>query len=274
MTTQSMSQLKAMLKDTVLKELRSKTLIFIFIATTLMIFLAHFLLKMLMNSNEGAANMMITGANSLTIMFSLINAWSVIIAGIFGISSIRSDFNEKIIYQYLSFPISRTQYMLSRILGTWGLVFGYYLYSYLLSAILFSMATSTLALNWSHLISMLLMGLYVFLVILISFLFSMFAGKIASFLLLIATVVTISFSNSSMRLIEAADYMKDLGFFKVLGMVVYFFLPRLNYITELASAVMTKDSIRLNVPLEALHLFGTTALFLFIADRIVKKKNF
>lgn len=274
MTTQQMAQWRAMIKDTILKELRSKTLIFIFIATTLMIFLAHALLKMFLNNSDAASSIMITGTNSLTLMFSLINAWSVVIAGIFGISSIRSDFEDKIIYQYLAFPISRTQYMFSRILGTWILVYGYYLYSYLLSAVLFSVATNSLALHWTHLISMLLMGIYVLLVIFISFIYSMIAGKIAAFLLLIATVVTISLSTSSMRLIAVADYLKDLSLFKVLGMIVYFCLPRINYVTELASAVMSKEEIKINIGLEALHLVATTALFVFLADLLVKRKNF
>lgn len=274
MTTQQMAQWRAMIKDTILKELRSKTLIFIFIATTLMIFLAHALLKMFLNNSDAASSIMITGTNSLTLMFSLINAWSVVIAGIFGISSIRSDFKDKIIYQYLAFPISRTQYMFSRILGTWILVYGYYLYSYLLSALLFSVATNSLALHWTHLISMLLMGIYVLLVIFISFIYSMIAGKIAAFLLLIATVVTISLSTSSMRLIAVADYLKDMSLFKVLGMIVYFCLPRINYVTELASAVMSKEEIKINIGLEALHLVATTALFVFLADLLVKRKNF
>jgi ABC-type transport system involved in multi-copper enzyme maturation permease subunit len=268
------AQWRAMIKDTILKELRSKTLIFIFIATTLMIFLSHALLKMLINNNDPASNILISGTNSLTFMFSVINGWSVIIAGIFGISSIRSDFKDKIIYQYLAFPISRTQYMFSRIFGTWLLVYGYYLYSYLLSAILFSFATNSLALHWTHLISMLLMGIYVFLVIFISFLYSMIAGKIAAFLLLIATVVTISLSISSLRMVAAADYLKDLNVFKIIGLIVYFCLPRINYITELASTVMSKEEIKMNLGLEALHFVITTGLFIFLANFLVKKKNF
>lgn len=274
MTTSTSIQWKAMLKDTILKELRSKTLIFIFIATTLMIFLAHSLLKMFINNNDPASNIMISGTNSLTFMFSIINAWSVVIAGIFGISSIRSDFKDKIIYQYLAFPFSRTQYMFSRIIGTWMLVYSYYLYSYLLSALLFSMATQSLAMHWTHLISMLLMGLYVLLIIIISFLYSMFAGKIGSFLLLIATVIAISVSNSSMRMVVLADYMKEVSIFKFLGMIVYFCLPRLNYLTELASAVMTKEEIKMNIGLESLHFVLTTCLLLFLGDLLVKRKNF
>lgn len=273
MSTIEASQWRAMIRDTILKELRSKTLIFIFIATTLVIFLAHSLLKMFIGSNEGSA-FVINGANSLTIMFTMINGWSVIIAGIFGISSIRSDFKDKIIYQYLAFPISRTQYMFSRIFGTWILVFSYYLYSYFLSAILFSIATQSIALHWTHLISMLLMGLYVFLIIFISFICSMIAGKIGAFLLLLVTVTTISISTSSMKVLAMADYFKELGFFKVLGLMVYFFLPRVNYITEVASNVLLKEEIKLNLGLESLHLIATSAFFIFLADRFVKRKNF
>jgi ABC-type transport system involved in multi-copper enzyme maturation permease subunit len=273
MTTMYKAQWKAMIRDTILKELRSKTLVFIFIATTLMIFLSHALLKMFISSNQGTASM-ITGANSLSIMFTMINAWSVIIAGIFGISSIRSDFKDKIIYQYLSFPISRTQYMFSRIFGTWILVYGYYLYSYFLSAILFSFATHSLAFNSAHLISMLLMGLYVFLIIFISFLYSMVAGKIGAFLLLISTVAVISISTSSMRVLVYSDYFRDLSLFKIIGLIVYFFFPRVNYISELASNVLSKEEMTLNLGLESLHLIATTAFLIFIADRLVKRKNF
>lgn len=268
------AQWKAMIKDTVLKEMRSKTLLFIFIATTLIILLAHSLLKLLLESSDANAAMMISGADSLSVMFSIINAWSVVVAGIFGISSIRSDFKNNIIYQYLAFPISRTQYMFSRIAGTWVLVYSYYLYSYLLSALLFSIATHSMALKGGHLISMMLMGLYVLLVILISFFYSMIVGKIASFIFLIVTVMTISISTSTMRLVEFADYAKALNVFRAIGLIVYFFLPRINYVTELASAVTGKEEIKFNIGLESLHLIATTALFVFIANWMVRKKNF
>ena len=271
--TMNKAQWQAMIKDTILKELRSKTLIFIFIATTLLIFLAHALLKLIISSNEGSA-VMVNGANSLSIMFTMINAWSVIIAAIFGISSIRSDFRDNIIYQYLAFPISRTQYMFSRIFGTWILVFSYYLYSYILSAILFSFATHSFALNWIHLVSMLLMGIYVFLIIFISFLYSMVAGKIGAFLLLITTTIIISASTGSIRALAYAEYFKQLSIFKIVGLIVYFCLPRVNYLTELASNVLTNEEIKLNIGLESLHLVVTSALFIFLADRMVRRKNF
>lgn len=274
MTNIKAAQWIGLIQDTILKEMRSKTLIFIFIATSLMIFLAHALLKMLMDNNDPASQLIISGANSLSYMFRAINIWSVIIAGIFGISAVRSDFRGKIIYQYLTFPISRTQYMFGRIFGAWFLVYGYYLYAYFLSALLFSVATKSVVLQWNHLASMLLMGPYIFLVIFISFLYSLMAGKIGSFLLLFLTVFTISVSSESMRYLETADYFKNVGLFKSIGLIVYFFFPRINYISEVANAIMFNEEIRLKLGLEAMHLIVTSLFFIFLTDRLVRRKNF
>ncbi len=268
------AQYTALIKDTILKELRSKTLIFIFIATTLLILLGHSLLKMYMQSNPDSGVALISGSNSLSLMFSIINFWSLVIAGIFGISSVRSDFQEKIIYQYLTFPISRFQYMTCRILGSWFLVFTYYLYSYLLSALLFSLASKTIVLHWNHLLSIALMAIYTFLVIIISFIYSLFAEKIPSFLLLFATIAIISFSTNTMRVLEFGEYLKDLNFFKMIGLIVYLIFPRINYVSELASAVMFNEKIQLNLTLESLHLLLTSSFLIFFTNIVIKKKDF
>ena len=67
------AQWKALIRDTFVKELRSKTLIFIFIATTLAILLANGLLKAFMFNAVGTPNILINGSNILSIMFSFIN---------------------------------------------------------------------------------------------------------------------------------------------------------------------------------------------------------
>ena len=274
MTHLKRAQWLAMIKDTVLKELRSKTLFFIFIVTTIMILLAHTILKMFVGNSDSPINALTTGVNTFNFMFNMINVWSILICGIFGISSIRSDLKDKIIYQYLTFPISRTQYMFSRIIGTWILVYGYYLYSYLLSALLFSLAAHSLVLHWSHFFSIMLMGIYVFLVIFISFLYSLVADKIGALFLVIVTVICISLSASTMRVLAIAEYFKNVSLFKFFGLIIYLFLPRVNYVTELASALLSKDPVKLNVIPEALHLMLTTYLLVYIAVRFMRKKNF
>jgi len=266
-------QLISLVKDTILKEARSKTLFFLFIATTLLILLANSLLKLYVSEVPQSGQAVLNASSSLSVMFSFINFWSLIVSGIFGISSIRSDFQEKIIYQYLTFPISRTQYMFCRIFGTWILVFGYYLYSYLLSAILFSIATKSMALHWTHLISMGLMAIYVLIIIFISFVYSMMVDKIPAFLLLFATVILISFSSNTMRVLEFSEYFKSMSVFKIMAIIVYSVLPRVNYVSELASAVMFHEEIRLNLPMESLHFIFTSLVMIFFANRFIKNKD-
>ncbi len=267
-------QIISLIKDTILKEARSKTLIFLFLTTTLLILLANSLLKLYISEVPQTGQAVLNASSSLSIMFSIINVWCLVVSGIFGISSIRSDFQDKIIYQYLTFPISRTQYMFSRIFGTWLLVFGYYLYSYLLAAVLFSIASKTMALHWTHLISMALMALYILIVIFISFVYSMMADKIPAFLLLFATIIVISASSNTMRILEYSEYFKELSVFRIFAILVYGLLPRVNYVTELASAVMFREEIRLNIPLESLHFVVTSFAMMYIANRYIKNKDF
>jgi len=268
------AQFKAMIKDTILKELRSKTLLFIFISTTAMIVLAHSLLKVFLSNPDPAGQILVNGTNSLSYMFMFINFWNIFVAAIFGISAVRSDFREKIIYQYLSFPITRTQYMFARIAGAWLLVFGYYLYAYILSTIMFSVATHTFVFTLNHLLSIFITGVYIFIVIFISLFFSLFMGKIQSFLLVFVTVMAINISNESFKQLAPGDYLKDLGVFKIIGLFTYFCLPRIKYVSELANAVMFKEEFKMNFPLEALHLVVTTTVLIIFADYLLKKKDF
>jgi ABC-type transport system involved in multi-copper enzyme maturation permease subunit len=268
------AQWKAIIKDTILKELRSKTLMFIFLATTAMIVLANSLLKVFLQNPDPAGQIIVNGANSLSYMFMFINFWNIFVAAIFGISAVRSDFREKIIYQYLTFPITRTHYMMGRIFGAWLLVFGYYLYAYILSSVLFSIATHSFVFTLNHLLSILITGIYIFIVIFISFFFSLFTGKLQSFLLVFTTVITVNLSNDAFKNLAFADYFKDLGAFKIIGLITYVFLPRIKFVSGLANAVMFKEEFNLNYPLEALHLLASTALLIFIADYFMKRKDF
>lgn len=268
------AQWTAMIKDTILKELRSKTLIFIFVSTTAMIVLAHMILETFLKNPDPAGQVLISGSNSLSYMFMFINFWNIFVAAIFGISAVRSDFREKIIYQYLTFPITRTQYMFSRIAGAWLLVFGYYLYAYVLSTILFSIASKSFVFTANHFFSVLITGLYLFLVIFISFFYSLFTGKIQSFLLVFATVMTINLSNDYFKTLAFEEYFKNLGVFKIIGLLAHIGLPRIKYVSSLANAVMFKEEYQLNYPLEALHLFLTTALLVTVSAYLMKKKDF
>ena len=74
------AQYKALVVDTILKELRSKTLIFIFVATTLAILLGHLILSAINTQMSGNPGFSLAGVDVLSINFRILNSISFIIA--------------------------------------------------------------------------------------------------------------------------------------------------------------------------------------------------
>jgi hypothetical protein len=100
------------------------------------------------------------------------------------------------------------------------------------------------------------------------------ADKIPAFLLLFATIIVISASSNRMRVLEFSEYFKELSVFKIFAILIYGLLPRVNYVSELASAVMFHEEIRLNLPLESLHFIITSFVMMYFANRYIKNKDF
>lgn len=272
------TQHMALVKDTVLKELRSKTLITLFIITTLTIFLVHSGMKMI-NVDIGASenNIAALGVNILSITFQILNAMIFLIAMIFGVSTIRSDFENNIIYQYLSFPVGRSEYFFIRVLGTWILVFGYYIYAYVLSTVLYSLSFNKIVLTTGHLSSVFVMAIYSIVVIFLAILFSMMMNKLAAFISLTGLTVFSSMAYSSFASTPTNEWFQNMGIFKGIGFVLYMCFPRLKFLSELSSDMITGNLQRWTpqvVAYEVIHFVILSAVVIFIANTLVRKKDF
>lgn len=271
------TQHKALVKDTILKELRSKTLITLFIATTLTILLAHAGIKMI-NTELSANNAVsLVGADLLSITFQILNTFIFMIAIIFGVSTIRSDFENNIIYQYLSFPIGRSEYFFIRVFGTWILVFGYYLYAYILSSVLYSMSFNKIVLTGGHLLSLLVMAIYVLVVIFLAILFSMMMNKMAAFISLIALTLFGSMGYNVFSAQPMNEWMTNLGIFKGIGFILYIGFPRLKFLSNLSSDLITgkiTEWAPKALAFEALHFVVLSVGVIALANYLVKRKNF
>ena len=219
------AQYLALINDTILKEVRSKTLIFIFVATTASILIGHMVLSTIINSMGGDATLSISGIDALSINFRILNAINFILAAIFGISVIKSDYENNIIYQYLSFPISRAEYFFTRVLGSWLLVMAYYAYSYLLSAILFSYTFKKVVFTGGHFLSFLVLGLYLLLVIFISVFFSLFMNKIGALFATFASCIAAAVAFGTFAKLPYNEYLTNMSAFKGLGLGIYYLFP-------------------------------------------------
>lgn len=270
------TQYKALLLDTIQKEVRSKTLIFIFLATTLVILLSHVGVRM-MSSEMTGSNINLMGENILTVIFRILNTLIFLIAIIFGVNTVRSDFQNNIIQQYLSFPLSRTEYLFIRVLGSWLLVLGYYIYAYVFSTILYSVTFNTMIFGAHHFFSFLIMSVYILMLIFISILFSLFMNKIGA---LITVIVVAQLSGMAFRqfgLMSIQDIVADLNTFKGIGLTLYMFFPRIEFLSELSSQILSKNLSKWEMQqlfTHSIHLVVTSGVYITLADFIIKKKNF
>ncbi len=270
------TQYKALLKDTILKEARSKTLILLFIVTTIVILLGHAGVSLMNLQTEGPQNVALFGESVLTIIFRILNSLIFLIAVIFGVSTIRSDFQNNIIYQYLSFPVSRTEYFFIRVLGTWLLVLGYYIYAYAFTAILYSQSFKTMIFGSHHLLSFLVMAIYILVIIFISIFFSMMMNKLASFVCVFALSMISTMAYRQFNGVEFKDYFVGLNIFKGLGLVIYFFFPRTEFLSESSSLILAqnKEMLLNGLAANVVHLIIMSGIYIVLANLMVKKKDF
>ena len=268
------AQYKALIIDTMLKEVRSKTLIFIFVATTAAIILGHLVLSAVNTQMGGDAAFSLTGVNVLTVNFRILNSISFIVAAIFGVSVFRSDFHNSIIYQYLSFPISRTEYFFIRVLGTWLLVLAYYAYSYILSAVLFSFAFKKIVFTAGHVYGFLILGLYLLLVIFISIFFSLLMNKIGALFATFASALATAAAYATFAKLPYNEFFQEMGMFKGVGLVVYYLFPRITFLGDISNNLLFAEPVAVNLWEQIIHLLVISGLYVFLANYYVKKKDF
>jgi ABC-type transport system involved in multi-copper enzyme maturation permease subunit len=268
------AQYKALIVDTILKEIRSKTLIFIFVATTLSIILGHLVLSAVNTQMGGGQGLSLSGLDVLSVNFRILNSISFIIAAVFGVSVFRSDFQNNIIYQYLAFPISRTEYFFVRVLGTWLLVLGYYAYSYILSTVLFSFAFKKIILSPAHLFSFLILAVYLLLVIFIAIFFSLLTNKLSALFLTFICSIIAAGGYGYFSKLPFKEYFLDFGTFKALGLMFYFFFPRISFLDTESARLLSGEISGVNIWEQLAHLLVISGIYVYLASYFIKKKDF
>lgn len=268
------AQYKALLIDTVLKEIRSKTLIFIFVATTLAILLVNVIIGVVTTQMGGDQALSVTGVNLLSLNFRIINSINFIVAAVFGVSVFKSDFENNIIYQYLAFPISRIEYFYLRVLGTWLLVLGYYAYSYVLSALLFSYSFKKIIFTAGHFYSFLVLSIYLLLIIFISIFFSLLLNKIGAMFATFASCLASAAAYSNLSIVPVNELFMNISGFKLAGLLVYFLFPRASFLDSISSSLLIGDDIIVNVWGQLVHLILISGLYVWLASYFVKRKDF
>jgi len=264
---------KALYFNTFHKEYRNRAIIFLAVITVVVILTANALLSYLREEVLAQMSVETVGQNSLLAFYYVIGSWSSFIAIYIGIGSIKSDIDSGALIQLLSFPISRTQYFLTRILGSFSIVILYYLLSLVLAMILFSLATHNVVFSWGVLGALLFSSLDIFFVILLSAFIAIRFGTLKTFVAVIFMLMIMSYSSMNWANQEWQQLYKNFGIIDSLTFFIYWLLPRLKSISDFSTSMLIGKDFPTNWWGDLIHYFGTTLLWSTIFVKSFSKSD-
>ena len=216
-------------KNTIYKEWRSKALIVLMVLTIACIFLMGSIVTLMKDSLSVSQGMDFIGDKSMSLFFVFVNFWSVFMATYFGISTIASDRESGVTVQLLSFPMSRFEYIVGRILGCLSVVLLYYIISAVLGMSGLSLSAGVFV-GGTEFMWSILIGLMVWLVsVTFAILFSIYLGKLPSFIAIFFANGMIWSANSYFGQNSFSEAFTNFNITKVIGAFIYALYPHVNY---------------------------------------------
>ena len=258
--------------NTFQKEYRNKTLIFFIFITLIVIFAVNGILDFF---GQFVAEGMFANADlsnkKLIVLYSIVNTWNFFLASFIGMSCIRSDYEGGILDQILSFPIRRSEYLISRLFGSWTLVCAYYLFSILGAMAIFSFSSGGVSLDANFIYAF---GVNCFAslgAMVLAIFVSLFISKTKGLILLFIIFILFHSSGIYYSLNSFSDVLKNPGIMNIFGTLVYFLLPRIGVMGTISSKLLINEAIPYNLFYEFTHFtlttFGLSAFLIWVFNR-------
>lgn len=267
------SAMALIFSNTIQKEWRSKTLLFLLVITVIMISLAGVVLSYFKNNVLTDLPMEGLAQQSLSVFFWIINIWSYLVATFIGASTVRSDQDGGVMAQMLSFPISRGEYLLGRITGAYAIVTGYYILSLMIGIVGISLAIGDFVLTFDILIGMMITSLSNLVVITLAIFFGLYMGTIQAFIVNFIFTFFISLSNGFFVEKEYFEVFKDLSVVKLIAALIHGALPHLATWESLGTSFILGTEARFNTTTEVPHFIASYAFLVVVILLAFRKKE-
>ena len=121
-----MNNIISIFQDTLKKEMRNRALGIIFILNIVLIIIVNSFVDFFISMIGESGGLVNIGEEKGPIFMFFVNKWTGVLSILFGVNCIKSDDEEGILGQIISLPISRTQYLIGRILGSTTIVAIFY----------------------------------------------------------------------------------------------------------------------------------------------------
>ncbi len=255
--------------NTVQKELRSKSFYMVIAITIGMLVIGYSIMQAFREQIqlEGGPQMLGNG-QLFWIYYAFINAWSVFLALLFGLGCVRSDISSNVIGQLLAFPINRTWYLVSRVLGSWLLVGFYQLLSFVLTAVLFFDAIKEIPIT-AMLLAPIISLLPTLAAVVLGLFVSLWVAKTPGMILTGIASMGGSWARSTFTDVE--NPFANLSFLKVIGLVLWIIIPRFaaphSIVQKFAGIADTQ------IAWGDLSQFTLATAFIFIIANVVFKRR-
>jgi len=227
--------------NTIQKEIRNKSIWSLLILTSLVIIVLNALLNLLLQlagEFQMAGAGMELGSLPLNLFYMLIDFFSTVIAIIIGVNSLKSDEENGVNVQLLSFPVRRWEYLVARVLGSWTIVVSYYVYSILLAALLFSISSREFMMGFQIFFGLINTSLIMLPTILIAIMFSFFLPKLFAFFFSLFFMGFVNYANMTFTQMTYEQFLDKISFMKILALPVHLFLPRTGTLSSATNSVL------------------------------------
>lgn len=269
----NINSISLIFKNTFAKEWRSKTLLFLLVLTFIMMSLAVALLSFFKENVLTEYSMAGLAEQSLVVYFWIINIWSFLVATFIGVSTISSDFEERVIGQMLSFPISRAEYLIGRLGGAYAIVTTFYAISLLIGIFGVSLAMEEFTFNAYLLLGLLITSIGNLIVITLAIFVGLYFSKIQSFILCFLGTFFISLANGHFEKAEYFETFKEFSVLKWLAAMIHGVLPHLAYWEKLGKSIIIDIKTEFNYGVEVPHLIFSYAILVILILALFKKKE-
>ena len=262
-----------LIKNTLYKEYRNKTLLLLFLFTLLILWLDQTFFDFIFNQFFKAQNLNLI-QYKLDLFYYIISSWNILISALLGVSCVKSDRDEGVLEGLLSLPISRLSYVLSRIFGTWLIVIGYYVLSLLLAITVFSFdGLQGQFLGWPILSSLLMSSLPILIVITLSVFFSLHFSRVWALITTLFLTGIISHANETFsgRFLEQISHID--GPYKAIIALIHSLIPHSGTFNTLSKELFGNHELTKSLTLELLHFSGSYALLIFAVMITFRQKG-
>lgn len=270
----SFNHLSLLTINTIQKEVRNKTILFLFVFTLIVIIMSYSLVNLFFQQVAQEDMLSGLGLGMSSIFLSVLGMWTSLIALLVGANVLRSDMDEKVLPQILALPITRTEFLLSRLIGSWLIVMVFYLLSAFIITVLFQFVSRDFANIEYFLISLGPLSISVFVVLWVSMFFSQYFPKIFALLTSTFALGFIQFSNTYFLRNEVSKVFAEGN---ILGMILslfYFIFPRTGDWARVNSAWANNVEVSISVSTLLLHTAFSSLIIFILFAWIFKRRDF